>query len=231
LTKHLQCFSRKIHFKLSKPRSALGSKMVTYLTRCVSNYVTEAAHESLYSVARYDLHSHAPTSFKSNLNMHFFLFHLVALLPLSLAAALPKAGTSRNPRSPLLARQTCPDNVHTGQWATYYTSGTSPTQTTACGTQYDVNNFSAAISVELENALGGNMNNACQRQIWVRNEDTGDETQLVILDANATGNLGMYALDLTPAAYNALGGNTNDPNDPGQIKITWYLVMGVAECF
>ncbi|KAB5536565.1 hypothetical protein GE09DRAFT_1140415 [Coniochaeta sp. 2T2.1] len=215
--KHLQCFSRKIVFEVTT-----RLYMFTYLTRCVSNYVTEAAHESPY---------YPPISFKSNFNMQFFLFHIVALLPLTLAAALPKAGTSRNPRSPLLARQTCPNNVHTGQGATYYTSGTSPTQTTACGTHYDVNNFSAAISVELEKALGGSMDKACQRQIWVINEDTGDETQLVILDANATGNLGMYALDLTPAAYNALGGNTNDPNDPGQIKITWYLVMGVDQCF
>ena len=163
--------------------------------------------------------------------MHFPLLSIAALLPVTFAAALPNGGTSLSPRSPLLARQTCPGHIHTGQWATYYTSGTSPTQTTACGTHYDVNNFSAAISVELENALGGTMYKACQRQIWVRNEDTGDETQLVILDANATGNLGKYALDITPAAYNALGGNTNDPNDPGQIRITWYLVMGVDECF
>jgi hypothetical protein len=89
--------------------------------------------------------------------------------------------------------------------------------------------MTAAISVELENELGG-MTNACSRQIVVVDAQTGKSVQLAIEDSNATGTLGKYALDITPAAYEALGGSTAG-SDPGQRTITWYLVEGVAVCF
>ena len=59
---------------------------------------------------------------------------------------------------------------------------------------------------------------------------TGNQVQLAIEDSNATGDLGEYALDVTPAAYEALGGSTDD-SDPGQRTITWYLVDDGSICF
>ena len=89
--------------------------------------------------------------------------------------------------------------------------------------------MTAAISTELEKDIGG-IKNACARQIIVQDAKTGNQIQLAIEDSNATGTLGKYALDITPAAYEALGGKTPG-NDPGQRTITWYLIDGVAVCF
>jgi hypothetical protein len=129
----------------------------------------------------------------------------------------------------LTKRQTCPNNVHYNQWTTYYYEGTSSSGTTACGTQYNTAYMTAAISTDLESAIGG-ISNACSRQIIVVDQDTGNTVQLAIEDSNATGNLGVYALDITPTAYEALGGSLSG-DDPGQRMITWYLTDGVQECF
>jgi hypothetical protein len=74
------------------------------------------------------------------------------------------------------------------------------------------------------------MDNACSRQIIVIDQQTGNTIQLAIEDSNATGDLGKYALDTTPTAYEALGGSTSG-NDPGQRMIIWYLTDGLAVCF
>jgi hypothetical protein len=89
--------------------------------------------------------------------------------------------------------------------------------------------MTAAISTELESAIGGILN-ACSRQIIVIDAETGNTVQLGIADSNATGDLGEYALDITPTAYEALGGSLSG-DDPGQRLITWYLVDGVEVCF
>jgi len=89
--------------------------------------------------------------------------------------------------------------------------------------------MTAAISTELESDIGG-IWNACSRQIIVIDQDTGNTIQLAIEDSNATGDLGEYALDITPTAYEALGGSLSG-DDPGQRMITWYLTDGVQVCF
>jgi hypothetical protein len=73
--------------------------------------------------------------------------------------------------------------------------------------------MTAAISTELEDDIGG-MWNACSRQIIVIDQETRNTIQLAIEDSNVTGDLGKYALDITPTAYEALGGNLTG-NDPG----------------
>lgn len=60
--------------------------------------------------------------------------------------AFPKAYNSSN----LFARQdVC--SGHGPTIATFYTSGTSPTQTTACGNTYDPNSMTVAICTQIDN--------------------------------------------------------------------------------
>ncbi|KAF2103171.1 hypothetical protein NA57DRAFT_52701 [Rhizodiscina lignyota] len=125
------------------------------------------------------------------------------------AEAAAFSGTGK--ASTLNGRQTA-CSTHDGV-ATFFCSGTSSTQTTACGNTFDPNSPGVAISTAL-------ISDSDQHQ-----------TLAPIIDLCATCDEGQFQLDLSPASFAALGGDA-DCNQGGQLNINWFLEDGSsASCF
>lgn len=133
-----------------------------------------------------------------------------------------------SPSSPNFERQYC---LPRSTVSRFYPSGTSPTQTTACGDHFDPTAMTATITTELANAKGG-IEKWCGATIEVTSSDA--VVQLTITDDNATGGSAsgdVWVLDITPAAFDqsasSQGGTTGSPN--GEVSIGWELT-GTMTC-
>ena len=142
----------------------------------------------------------------------------LSLLPSTLSTAIPSP-FSRVAANSLMERQdACPE--YGCVRATFYYSGTDPNQITACGEQYDPNGYTAALPIGFPSP-NNDPKYWCGRSIYVSAEDGSGSATLTVTDVDATGCLGPYHLDLTPAAFNQIGANYGgtDGAENGEIPV------------
>ncbi|KAL6871970.1 hypothetical protein J3F83DRAFT_733297 [Trichoderma novae-zelandiae] len=147
-----------------------------------------------------------------------FQSYILAALA-SIALAKPTPTRTSNPSNPLEKRDLC--NDHENQLATWYDRGTDPNQITACGHQYDPTAIVVAISTDVPN-----YKSYCGRQILVSSREQTAAVIAIIDDANATGTLGEFALDLSPAVFDILSPTDHTVDQDGEVAIDWVVLGG-----
>ncbi|EGR46210.1 uncharacterized protein TRIREDRAFT_110117 [Trichoderma reesei QM6a] len=139
---------------------------------------------------------------------------LAALATIALAKPTPTRTTNS-----LQNRDLC--NDHENQLATWYDKGTDPNQITACGHKYDPTAIVVAISTDVPN-----YKQYCGRQILISSREQTAAVIAVIDDANATGTLGEFALDLSPAVFDILSPTDLTVDADGEVAIDWVVLGG-----
>ncbi|KAL7818548.1 hypothetical protein V8C26DRAFT_396624 [Trichoderma gracile] len=148
-----------------------------------------------------------------------FQYSLLAALA-SIALAKPTPTRTTNPSNPLNnKRDLCGD--HENQLATWYDKGTDPNQITACGHKYDPTAIVVAISTDVPN-----YKQYCGRQILISSREQTAAVIAIIDDANATGTLGEFALDLSPAVFDMLSPTDHTVDADGEVAIDWVVLGG-----
>ncbi|KAL6877898.1 hypothetical protein HDV57DRAFT_115770 [Trichoderma longibrachiatum] len=147
-----------------------------------------------------------------------FQYTLLAALA-SIALAKPTPTRTSNPSNPLQNRDLCGD--HENQLATWYDKGTDPNQITACGHKYDPTAIVVAISTDVPN-----YKQYCGRQILISSREQTAAVIAIIDDANATGTLGEFALDLSPAVFDILSPTDHTVDADGEVAIDWVVLGG-----
>lgn len=139
------------------------------------------------------------------------IFALVALLLGAYAIPTTPSSNIQEETHVLDRRADC--SIHFNAPMTYYTKGTSPTQTTACGKKLDT----SAYWVALPNTMS-NPKQYCGWDIFIWVVGKNKVVQATVMDVNATPNDGPTQLDVTPALYKALFGSTSKSG-----RVDWYL--------
>ncbi|KAK4073478.1 uncharacterized protein Triagg1_5304 [Trichoderma aggressivum f. europaeum] len=147
-----------------------------------------------------------------------FQFSLFAALA-SVALATPTPTRTSKPSIPLEGRDYC--KGHDYQLATWYDRGTDPNQITACGHKYDPSAAVVAISTDVPN-----YKSFCGRKILIYSKEQTAAVIAIIDDANATGTLGKFALDLSPAVFDILSPTDHTIDRNGMVAIDWVLLGG-----
>lgn len=150
--------------------------------------------------------------------MVFFQYSLFAALA-AVALATPTPTRTSKPSNLFGKRDLCGD--HEGQLATWYDHGTDPNQITACGHQYDPSALVVAISTDVPN-----YKTYCGRQILLSSREQTAAVIAIIDDANATGDLGQFALDLSPAVFDILSPTDHTIDQDGEVAIDWVVLGG-----
>ncbi|RFU78143.1 hypothetical protein TARUN_4075 [Trichoderma arundinaceum] len=150
--------------------------------------------------------------------MFFFQYSIIAALA-SLTLATPTPTKTYKIPSLFEKRDYCGD--HENQLATWYDHGTDPNQITACGNQYDPTALVVAISTDVPN-----YKSFCGRQILIISKEKLAGVVATIDDANATGDLGQYALDLSPAVFDILSPTDHTIDQNGEVAIDWVVLGG-----
>ncbi len=137
----------------------------------------------------------------------------------SVALATPTPTKTSKPSIPLGKRDYCGN--HENQLATWYDRGTDPNQITACGNTYDPSAIVVAISTDVPN-----YKSFCGRQILISSREQTAAVIAIIDDANATGTLGEFALDLSPAVFDILSPTDHTIDQDGEVAIDWVVLGG-----
>ncbi|KAL7795772.1 hypothetical protein V8C37DRAFT_400627 [Trichoderma ceciliae] len=119
----------------------------------------------------------------------------------------------------LVERDVCGD--HENQLATWYDHGTDPNQITACGHQFDSTALVVAISTDIPN-----YKSYCGRQVLISSREQEAALIAIIDDANATGDLGEFSLDLSPAVFDILSPTDHTIDQDGEVAIDWVALGG-----
>ncbi|KAL7947313.1 hypothetical protein V8C42DRAFT_317399 [Trichoderma barbatum] len=148
----------------------------------------------------------------------FLQYSLFAALA-SVALATPTPTKTSKPSNHFDKRGYCGD--HENQRATWYDRGTDPNQITACGHQYNPSAIVVAISTDVPN-----YKDYCGREILISSRDQTAAVIAIIDDANATGTLGQFALDLSPAVFDILSPTDHTVDADGEVGIDWVVLGG-----
>ncbi|KAL7934439.1 hypothetical protein V8C35DRAFT_28058 [Trichoderma chlorosporum] len=150
--------------------------------------------------------------------MIFCQYTLFAALATA-ALATPTPTKISKPSTLLGERDVCED--HEKQRATWYDHGTDPNQITACSHKYNPSALVVAISTAIPN-----YKSYCGRQILLSSREQSAAVIAVIDDANATGNLGKFALDLSPAVFDILSPTSHTVDKDGEVGLDWVVLGG-----
>lgn len=147
-----------------------------------------------------------------------FQYALFAALA-SIALATPTPTRTSKALTYLGKRDYCGD--HENQLATWYDHGTDPNQITACGNVYDPTALVVAISTAIPN-----YKSYCGREVLIISREKLAGVIAIISDANATGDLGEFALDLSPAVFDILSPTDHTIDMDGEVAIDWVVLGG-----
>ncbi|KAH8805051.1 hypothetical protein F5884DRAFT_835448 [Xylogone sp. PMI_703] len=159
-----------------------------------------------------------------------FFKSTLAALSVSLMLAIPAQAAPATPNVSIFQRQiSCP--VHQGP-ATFFCSGTSPTQTTACGNTFDPNAPGVAISTLLipnADALA----QYCGLNVVIGDEDNGNEILAPIIDLCATCDDSEFHIDLSLASFQQLSENSAITCEGGGelFNTNWFVEVNDQPCF